>query len=95
MRIKLKNKNQGITLISIIITIVLMLILASVAVNVSLGGGLFDYTSKAKFRTEVLSIKEEFQQKTAINGENLPDGDLQTVLGIKNDYQNMLKIENR
>ena len=43
-------KNKGITIIALVITIVLMLILASVAVNVSINGGLFEYSRKAKLK---------------------------------------------
>lgn len=57
---KIRNKNNGITLIALVITIIVMLILVAVTISMAVNGGLFDYAGKAVGETQN-TINEEQQ----------------------------------
>ena len=86
-------KNKGITTIALVITIVLMLILASVAVNVSINGGLFEYSRKAKLETEITELQEMLMKKQMINEGKISNGTINEILGIESDYNDKVGIE--
>ena len=86
-------KNKGITMIALVITIVIMLILATVAVNVSINGGLFDYSRKAKLKTEITELQERLMKKQIINEGQTLNGTINEILEIKSDYNDKLGIE--
>ncbi|MGN1310993.1 MAG: Tfp pilus assembly protein FimT/FimU [Clostridia bacterium] len=86
-------KNKGITIIALVITIVLMLILASVAVNVSINGGLFEYSRKAKLETEITELQEMLMKKQMINEGKISNGTINEILGIESDYNDKVGIE--
>ena len=50
---KIRQKQNGITLIALIITIIVMLILVGVSVTVALNGGLFKTAKDAQAKTEI------------------------------------------
>lgn len=86
-------KNKGITIIALVITIVLMLILASVAVNVSINGGLFEYSRKAKLETEITELQKMLMKKQMINEGKISNGTINEILGIESDYNDKVGIE--
>lgn len=75
---KNENKKQkGITLIAVVITVILMLILATITINVTLDGGLFGHTKKAKMQQEKTEYVEQInigiitaKGKSGINNAN-------------------------
>lgn len=65
----MRNKREnGITLIALVITIIVLLILAGITISNVLGeNGIISKATKAKFQTEVASVKEEFILANSFN----------------------------
>ena len=58
----MKNKQNGITLISLVVTIIVLLILAGVSIMTLAGdNGLLTRTTTAKQKTEEAGVQEELQ----------------------------------
>ena len=55
---KMKNKENGITLIALVVTIIVLLILAGITVQVVLQGGIIGEANRAKVLTEISTIEE-------------------------------------
>ena len=91
-------EKNGITLIALVITIVLLLILAGISISSLTNTGLFNKAKEAKFKTEVSSIKDDYEmykiKQEIENSKNINFGTLKNLLNIENDYNTKLIIEN-
>ena len=62
MKINIKQKNKGITLIALVITIIVLLILAGLSISTLMGDdGILNNAKKAKLSTELAEMQESFE----------------------------------
>lgn len=90
------NKATGVTLIALVVTIIVMLILAGISIGVLENNGIIDKAGKAKILSEVKDIQENVEVekiKREENEEYITFGKLETVLGKKTDYDDVLAFE--
>ena len=93
----MRKKDNGITIISLVVTIIILLILAGVSIATMTGdNGLITQTNKAKVKTEILEIKEQFELeeiKREELGKQISFGTIKSELGIDTAYEDILIIE--
>ena len=75
----MKNKEQGITLVSLVVTIIILIILAGVSINLILGeNGIITKSKQAKEKTEQAKLNEEValnELYMQIEAEGISSGD--------------------
>ena len=90
------EKEKGITILALIVTVIILIILAGITISTISGdNGIITNTSKAKFTTEVKDIQEQIELKEikSNNGKEYQFGSLEEIIGISNEYNNKLCIE--
>lgn len=90
------EKQKGITILALIVTVIILIILAGITISTISGdNGIITNTSKAKFTTEVKDIQEQIELKEikSNNGKEYQFGSLEEIIGISNEYNNKLCIE--
>lgn len=93
----MKRKNNGVTLIALVVTIVVLIILAGISIaTLSGNNGVITQANKAKIKTEILDIKEQFELeeiKREELGKQISFGTIKSILGIDTAYEDILIIE--
>ena len=90
------ENQKGITILALIVTVIILIILAGITISTISGdNGIITNTSKAKFTTEVKDIQEQIELKEikSNNGKEYQFGSLEEIIGISNEYNNKLCIE--
>ncbi len=90
------ENQKGITILALIVTVIILIILAGITISTISGdNGIITNTSKAKFTTEVKDIQEQIELKEikSNNGKEYQFGSLEEIIGISNEYNNKLCME--
>ncbi len=90
-----KTYEKGITLIALVVTIIVLLIIAGVSILMLTGNnGIINQAVKAKFLTEVSTLKEQLEIQEIGEGKEIQFGTIEGALDISSEYNEKLLIEN-